>query len=138
MCGKKKKKRTLFFFLFQALTAFKQTSINGRRCLAIAYEVASTYLTQPIEGGMLLNELKEQPNATKGRLHFLSPESDTDYFRITNGKVVVGKAIVKRCVSIPLPDIPKEFLRAVKGNCIIDLSTAFLGGCINYCLGYNL
>ena len=114
--------KLFLLFLFQALTAFKQTTINGRHCLAIAYDVVSMYLKQPIEVGLLLNELKGQPNAIKGRLHFLSPESDTNYFRITNGKVVVGKAIIKRCVSIPLADIPREFLQAVKGNCIVELS----------------
>ena len=106
--------RPTFLFLFQAATAFKTTDVRGQRCLAIAYDVAVTFLKQEIEGQFILNELKKLPNATKGRLHFLSPDSEANYFKIANGKVVYGKSVFKRCVSIPLRDVPGELLHAVQ------------------------
>lgn len=84
--------------------------------MAIAYDVAVTFLKQEIEGQFILNELKKLPNATKGRLHFLSPDSEANYFKIAKGKDVYGKSVFKQCVSIPLCDVPGELLRAVQGN----------------------
>ena len=84
--------------------------------MAIAYDVAVTFLKQEIEGQFILNELKKLPNVTKSRLHFLSPDSEANYFKIAKGKDVYGKSVFKQCVSIPLRDVPGELLRAVQGN----------------------
>ena len=40
-------------FLFQAATAFKTTNVGGHHCLAIAYDVAVTFLKQQIEGQLI-------------------------------------------------------------------------------------
>ena len=102
--------------MFQAATAFKTTNVSGKSCLAIAHDVAVTFLKQKIEGQYILKELKKLPNATKGRLHFLSPDSEVSYFKISKGKDVFGKSVFRHCVSIPLGDVPGELLRLVQGN----------------------
>ncbi|XP_068723733.1 uncharacterized protein [Montipora capricornis] len=98
----------------EAATAFKTTNVSGKSCLAIAHDVAVTFLKQKIEGQYILKELKKLPNATKGRLHFLSPDSEVSYFKISKGKDVFGKSVFRHCVSIPLDDVPGELLRLVQ------------------------
>lgn len=121
-----------FLFLFQGATAFKTTNVSGQRCLAIAYDVAVTFLKQEIEGQFILNELKKLPNVTKSRLHFLSPDSEASYFNIAKGKDVYGKSVFKQCVSIPLSNVPGELLRAVQGHftiilrCVLEMTLSLL------------
>ncbi|XP_078342150.1 uncharacterized protein LOC144627990 isoform X2 [Oculina patagonica] len=98
----------------QAATAFRLTNTGGRNCLAIAYDVAVAFLNRKIEGQFLLHELRNLPRATKGRLYFLSPDSDTDYIKLNSGKVVYGKGITRQCISIPLSDVPGNLLCAVQ------------------------
>ncbi|KAL9976768.1 hypothetical protein ACROYT_G014098 [Oculina patagonica] len=57
----------------QTATAFKTTYISGRNCLAIAYDLAVTFLNRDIEEQFFLHDLKNLPNATKAQLYFLSP-----------------------------------------------------------------
>lgn len=102
--------------LFQAATAFRTTTSNGKPCLAIAYDVAVTFLKQPIEAQLLLGQLKNLPNSNKTRLNFLSPDSDTEFFKIVRGQNTYGKSVVKQSVTIPLSSVPAALLSAVHGN----------------------
>jgi len=87
--------------LFQAATAVKTTNVSGQSCFAIAYDVAVTLLNQQIEGQFILKGLKKLPNTTKGRFHFLNPDSEVSYFKIAKGKDVCGKSVLRQCISIP-------------------------------------
>lgn len=99
------------FFLFQANTAYKTTCIQGQDCLAIAYDVASAFLRNATEGKFIFNELKKLPNAIKRRLNFLSPNSESDYFKRSKGRDIHGESVLRQCVSIPLVDVPEKFLQ---------------------------
>lgn len=81
--------------------------------------MASTFLRESTEGKFLLNELKNLPSAIKGRLHFLSPDSETDSFRVSKGRDVYGKSVLRQCISIPLLEVPEKLLQllhAAHGN----------------------
>ena len=58
------------------------------------------FLNQEIEGEFILKELKKLPHATKGRLHFLSPDSEANYLKIANRKDVYGKSVFRLCHGI--------------------------------------
>ena len=59
------------------------TQVNERDCLAVAYDVAASMTKEAVDGKFIMSELKRCPNASKSRLHFLSPDSPTDSFRVS-------------------------------------------------------
>ena len=71
--------------LCQIATAFRMTQVNERDCLAVAYDVAASMTKEAVDGKFIMSELKRCPNASKSRLHFLSPDSPTDSFRVSRG-----------------------------------------------------
>ena len=125
--------------MFQANTAYKTTYIKGQDCLAIAYDVATTFLRKATEGKYILNELKKVPSAVKGRLSFLSPDSESDYFKRSKGRDIYGLSVPQQCVSIPLVDVPEallQLLHAATGN---DTSVYYFGIILSlYLLGFSV
>ena len=81
--------------------------------------MVSSFLKNVTEGKSLRSELKQLPKATKGRIHFLSPDSDKEYLRMSKGKDVHGKSVLRQCVSIPFVEVPEKLLQilhAANGN----------------------
>ena len=69
--------------LYQIATAFRMTHVNESDCLAVAYDIAASMTKEAVDGKFLMSELKKSPNASKSMLHFLSPDSPIDPFRVS-------------------------------------------------------
>ena len=64
--------------------------------------LACLCLRNSTEGKYILDDLKKVPSAKKGRLNFLSPNLESDYFKRSKGRDIHGVSVLGQSVSIPL------------------------------------
>ena len=97
------------------------------------------FLRNATEGKFILNEFKKIPNAIKGRLSFLSPNSKTYFCKRSKGRDVYGESALRQCVSIPLVDVPEKFLQLLHTATGNDTAVYYFGIILRpYLIGFRV
>ena len=79
------------------------------------------------------------PSAMKGRLNFLSPNSESDYFKRSKGRDIHGESVLKQRVSIPLVDVHEKLLQLLYAATVNDTVVYYCGIILRlYLLGFSV
>ena len=80
------------------------------------------------------------PSAMKGRLNFLSPNSESDYFKKgSKGRDIHGESVLKQRVSIPLVDVHEKLLQLLYAATVNDTVVYYCGIILRlYLLGFSV